>query len=204
MFALSSCFLLQNAELLHARLSPLIQISHYLPSSKIRFSAWDRRRNEMKKCKNINRVTLWKLCLVLRVPERAPSPDTLPSATGLHTLLCTSRPPAPAVAAQTRTVRDDHGGTPYWFFLMPRFSGQCSFWLDWLEVNVVEDGTKLQTRTWLLFCRGSKNKPGCISRFQSESQAILAAGERKPARSGSGATRAFLEMMTPLKHLLPF
>lgn len=47
--------------------------------------------------------------LVPGVPEEAPSPDTLLSAAGLHTLLYTSMPPAPGIAAHTHitpTVRD--------------------------------------------------------------------------------------------------
>lgn len=38
---------------------------------------------------------------VLGVPAQARPPDTLLSAAGLHTLLCTSRPPGPRVAVQS-------------------------------------------------------------------------------------------------------
>ncbi len=46
-------------------------------------------------------VLYYETALVLCVPEQAQSPDTLLSPAGLHTLLYTSTPPAPGIAANT-------------------------------------------------------------------------------------------------------
>lgn len=134
--------------------------------------------------------------VVLRVPASAPPPDTLLSAGDLHTLLCTSRPPALAVAIQsTQNSHSSHPLQPqsHYVIMMKqlfRFSASTAVqhftssspWIQRMKKCwKMENCTTLQMSLRLLIWLASKNKPSCISQFQTESPAIVTATEPKPA-----------------------